>query len=349
MLEPPKLADDLIIAQLSASYDLGVQALEFLPVGNDARAWSYRIKAATGTFFLKLRRGPVNRAALIVPRYLLNCGIDSVVAPIPAKSGGLYARIHANEDFALMLYPFIIGVSRWDMSLTAAQWGDWGRIMRSIHDASIPLELADDVPNEVFALKWLDKLERVEALLARGDYEGEVAEAVAQTWRENADVIDRCRRRYLSLGERLRVRSPDFIICHADIHRANIILDAAGAIHIVDWDETLLAPKERDLMFFIDDGFSAAATAAFLTGYGETAVDPLALAYYKYDWVMQELADYGERVFITDEFSDAELALAQREFTRLFERDDVIDRARRACANLPSRDAQTVANARQKL
>lgn len=349
MLEPPKLADDLILAQLSASYDLSVEALEFLPVGNDARAWSYRIEAATGTFFLKLRRGPVNRAALIVPRYLLNCGINSVVAPIPVKSGGLYARIHANEDFALMLYPFLRGDSHWDMPLTAAQWRDWGRIMRSIHDASIPPELARYVPNEAFAQKWLEELERVEALQARGEYKGEAAEAVAQIWRENANVIDRCRSRYRALGARLADRSPEYVLCHADIHRANIIIDAAGAIRIVDWDETVLAPKERDLMFFIDDGLSADATDAFLTGYGDATVDPLTLAYYKSDWVLQEFADYGERVFLTGESSAAELTLAQREFARLFERDDVIDRAQRAYARLLANEEASAANARQKL
>ena len=200
MLEPPKLADDLILAQLSASYDLSVETLDFVPLGNDARAWSYRIGAATGTFFLKLRGGPVNRAALFVPCHLLNCGIDSVVAPIPAKSGRLYARIHANEDYALMLYPFILGDSHWDMSLSAAQWRYWGRTMRSIHDASIPPELARHVPKEAFALTWLATLRRVEALLARGDYAGEAAEAVAQIWRDNEDVIKLCRRRYLAIA-----------------------------------------------------------------------------------------------------------------------------------------------------
>ena len=331
MFEGSKLAAERIIAQLSASYELSVHSLEFLPVGNDARAWSYRVEAASGLFFLKLRVGPVKRASLAVPHYLLNCGIDNVVAPIPAKSGRLFARLH---DYALMLYPYIQGVSEWDMSLTAAQWREWGRIMRLIHDASIPLELAEVVPQEVFAVKWLDKMARVEDVLEHGDYNGEVAAAVARIWRENADVIALCRSRYLSLGAQLAGRSPDFTLCHADIHPANIIIDASGAIHIVDWDETLLAPKERDLMFFIDDGRSADATAAFLAGYGDRSVDLLGLAYYKYDWVIQEFGDYGERVFLEPGLSSSDLALAQREFTRLFEAGDVIERAHRAYANL---------------
>lgn len=339
MLERPKLADQRIIEQLRASYDLSVHSLEFLPIGNDARAWSFRVKAASGDYFLKLRVGPVNRAPLLVPRYLQNCGIENVVAPIPDESGRLFARISANKQFVLMLYPYIEGESDWNMSLTAAQWRDWGSVMRSIHDAAVPMELADEVPHEVFALKWLDKIERVEAVLGRGDYEGAVAETVAQIWRENTDVIDQCRSRYLALGARLEDQPPEFVLCHADIHPANIIIDRDGEIHIVDWDEALLAPMERDLMFFIDDGRSADTTDAFFAGYGGCSVNPLALAYYKYDWVIQELGDYGERVFLADDLSRDDLALAQREFARLFAPDDVIDRAHRAYANLLSNEA----------
>ncbi len=345
MLERPKLADERIIEQMRANWSINVLALEFLPIGNDARAWSFRVTAQSGDYFLKLRHGSVNRASLIVPHFLENYGIENVVAPIRGESGQLHARLNGNAgnadkaDYALMLYPYIEGNSDWNMRLTAAQWRDWGRIMRSIHDASIPLALADEVPHEVFALKWLDKIERVEALLTRGDHAGEVAAKVAQIWRDNAELIDLCRSRYLALGARLEDQSPVSVLCHADIHPANIIIDSAGAIHIVDWDEALLAPKERDLMFFIDDGRPAATTDAFLAGYGDHAVDPLALAYYKYDWVIQELGDYGERVFLADDLSDNDGALAEREFARLFAGDDVIDRAHRAYAKLSSRSA----------
>lgn len=341
MLERPKLADDLIAARLNASYDLRVLSLAFLPVGNDARAWSYRVETASGEFFLKLRAGPVKGASLVVPRYLRNCGIASAVAPLPAKTGHLYARINDNADFAMMLYPYIPGESGWDMSLSAAQWRSWGTIMRSIHEASIPIELAGELPREIFGAKWLDHLARIEAVLTRGDYAGAAAANVARIWRDKAALIENCRNRYIALGARLAARPPRFVLCHADIHPANIIIDGVGALHIVDWDDTLLAPKERDLMFFIDDGRALKTTEDFFTGYGDLPVDPLAIAYYKLDWVMQEFADYGERVFLSRNLGPGELTLAQREFARLFETGDVVDRAQHAFARLDSGGAQT--------
>ena len=298
----------------------------------------FRVETATSEYFLKLRRGTLNVASLIVPHYLLSCGIENVVAPIPANSGRLYALVN---DYAFMLYPYIHGESEWDTALTAAQWREWGAIMRSIHDAPLPAELAEDVPREIFAVKWLDKIERVEDVLARGAYDDGVAEVVAGIWRSKSDVIEQARSRYLSLGRRMEKKSPDFVLCHADIHTANIIIDEDGKLHIVDWDETLLAPKERDLMFFIDDRRLVDTTEAFLAGYGDPSVDPLGLAYFKYDWVIQELGDYSERVFLADNLGSDQLALAQREFARLFDADDVIDRAQRAYARHIASEAET--------
>lgn len=338
MLERPKFAEDGIIAQLQSEFELHAPTLEFLPIGNDARAWSFRVETAAGEYFLKLRRGAPKLASLIVPHHLRSCGVKNAVAPIPAVSGRLYALL---DDCAFMLYPYIQGESEWDMALTPAQWREWGAIMRSIHDAPVPAELAEQVQREIFAVKWLEKIERVEDILTRGAFAGEVAGVVAGIWRAKSDVIELARRRYLSLGRRMEKRSADFVLCHADIHTANIIIDDAGALHIVDWDETLLAPKERDLMFFIDDGRSVDMTEVFLAGYGHREVDLLGLAYYKYDWVIQELGDYGERVFLADSLGSGELALAQREFARLFAVDDVIDRAHRAHANLLASESET--------
>ncbi len=340
MLEPPKLADEIIVAHLRANYDLGSPALEFLPLGNDARAWAYRVESASGAYYLKLRKGEVNEASLLAPQFLRSRGLENAVAPLPTTTGLLFARA---DDYALTLYPFIEGKSKWDMTLTPAQWRDWGAIMAAIHRVAVPPNLADIIPREAFAQKWIERLKPVDGVLARGRFQHAVAEEMALIWRQNLADIELSRRRYQALGAQLAGRSPAFVLCHADIHPANIIIDGTGFIHIVDWDETTLAPKERDLMFFVDDGRPVETTAAFLSGYGERSLDRLGLAYYKYDWVMQELADYGERVFLSSDLSAGELAFALGEFARLFDADDVVDRAHRAYANLQAGQASTKA------
>jgi hypothetical protein len=53
----------------------------------------------------------------------------------------------------------------------------------------------------------------------------------------------------------------------------------------VDWDQPILAPKERDLMFIVGDkvgGFviDPGQEKLFFEGYGESEVDPLVLSYW---------------------------------------------------------------------
>ena len=108
------------------------------------------------------------------------------------------------------------------------------------------------------------------------------------------------------------------------------MLDGQGDIFIVDWDEAIIAPVERDLMFFIDDGGSEAAAAAFLEGYGDCTLDDIGLAYYRYDWVMQEFCDNGERVFLDSRLSSTDREFAFTEFRKLFAPGDVVDRAHAA-------------------
>ena len=100
----------------------------------------------------------------------------------------------------------------------------------------------------------------------------------------------------------------------------------------MDWDEAVIAPVERDLMFFLLDGHERDFEAAFFQGYGSRDINWLALAYYKYDWVIQEFADYGARVFLAADLGEQDLAASLREFQRLFAPGDVIERAHQAYA-----------------
>jgi spectinomycin phosphotransferase len=101
----------------------------------------------------------------------------------------------------------------------------------------------------------------------------------------------------------------EFVLCHTDIHTANLLLSNNDKIYIVDWDEALLAPKERDLLFVIGSIFSDNSDGRwerlFFEGYGETEVDPLALAYYRYDWCVEDMGEFAEDVF-SKENLDAE-------------------------------------------
>jgi spectinomycin phosphotransferase len=118
-------------------------------------------------------------------------------------------------------------------------------------------------------------------------------------------------------------------LCHADLHTWNVLLDTAQQLWLVDWDETILAPKERDLMFIVG-GIGRGLvnpheTACFLQGYGSTLINPLALAYYRYAWAVQDMIEYGEQVFLLPDLGQQSRRAALHGFTSMFEPGNIVD------------------------
>jgi spectinomycin phosphotransferase len=103
------------------------------------------------------------------------------------------------------------------------------------------------------------------------------------------------------LARALLVGSPEVILCHSDVHAGNILISRDEALYIVDWDDPILAPKERDLMF-IGGGLMGAwrtpsqEEALFYQGYGQTQINPIALAYYRYERIVEDIAVFCEQI-----------------------------------------------------
>ena len=102
------------------------------------------------------------------------------------------------------------------------------------------------------------------------------------------------------------VAARPFVVCHSDAHAGNLLIDTEGRLFIVDWDEPILAAKERDLMFVGGAQGFAGYTASeqerlFYGGYGPTEVDPVALTYYHYERIVVDLALFCEQLLLTDE------------------------------------------------
>src|SRR5689334_15953531 len=106
MLEKPAIEDEKIIAALNQNYSIQVSHLEFLPIGNDASAFSYRVETDNNIYFLKLKKELSNLGGLFVPRFLKDQGIQQVVAPLTTKAQNIFGEV---DPFSIILYPFIVG------------------------------------------------------------------------------------------------------------------------------------------------------------------------------------------------------------------------------------------------
>jgi spectinomycin phosphotransferase len=333
MLEKPNLSDDQIISALQHSYALVITSLDFLPIGNDASAWVYRVDTDAQAYFLKVKKGLVYQPSLLVPHHLKAQGVNQVVAPLPTVTGDLSAAL---DPFRLILYPFIHGESAMERGLSLDQWTTFGTILKQIHATTLPDELLVQMQHEKFALnpQWLRVIQQLQDTVQTTVFDDRFAWELAAFWKDKHAEIGAIVDRAKALGRSLQHKPLDIMLCHADIHTANILVDKAGQLFIVDWDQPVIAPKERDLMFVVEG--TVEEETAFFQGYGETEIDPLTLAYYRYEWVVQEFGDYGERVFFMDDVGDETKRDSVRGFYQLFDPGDVVEVAYRADADLPA-------------
>lgn len=330
MLEPPDLADGAIVSALDAYYGLAVQTLTFLPVGNDAATWVYRVGAAGGgRFFLKVRAGNGFRvASLAVPHTLQQKGVAHVMAPLPTVSGTQWVTL---EAFTLALYPFVAGRMGADGGLTSEQWRAFGALIKQVHGCRLPEAVRGKVRRETFVPGDRGLVERLDEAVEEGRIENGEARAFAAFWRERWVLTRAVTARADALGAALRESGAKTVLCHGDMHPWNILVEEDGAWWLVDWDEVTLAPKERDLMFAIggigDDGVGEAQTAAFLDGYGDEDIDRLALAYYRAAWAVQDIAAFGRDVLFAPQLGAVSRRAALEGFMGLFGEGSIVGRA----------------------
>jgi spectinomycin phosphotransferase len=299
MLEEPDLPADAIAAVLRDTFGLRGARVTFLPLGWADNA-VYRVTAAGGaSYFLKLRRGDVDAIAVAVPAFLRAQGIRPVMAPVATTTGALWTRRHG---FAWILYPFFDGRTGFEAALSKAQWVVLGASMRAVHATRLPAALGDRVPREDYSPRRRDVVRAFHGLVARGRrHDDTIAESLAAFWSAKRDEIDSIVERAELLASVLRQRTPPPVLCHADLHGRNVLVRGDDEVAIVDWDEPILAPKERDLMF-IGGGVGgiwndARETRWFYGGYGRVEIDPVALSYYRYERIVVDIAACAERIF----------------------------------------------------
>ncbi len=335
MLEKPNLPDADIIAALRTGYDLAVTALEFLPIGYDSTAWLFRVQTETRvTYFLKLKKGEFYAPGVTVPHYLKANGVEPVVAPLPTITGNLYHPV--NPAYSLILFPYVDAENGMEVGLTAAQWTALGTALQKLHALTPTIKALEPVRVETFTLpaQWLETIQRAQATIDQDEFAHTFEQEFAAFWQACQTEIHQIVQRAVQLGNWLQAEPPELVLCHTDIHTANVLVVGTETIHIVDWDAPLFAPRERDLMFIVEQ--PADHTTAFFAGYGQRSINPLALAYYRYEWIVQEFSDFANRIFFLDDVGDETRWDSAHGFRELFDPDDVVAEAYKVEADLPA-------------
>ena len=300
--EPRDLGRAALADALEQHWGIRAERLEYLPIGFGSHHWE-AVGADGSRWFVSaddLRAGHhagrapdevfvvLDRAFRTAATLRDDAGLEFVLAPVASGGGPVLRRI--NPRYAIRVEPFVDGA--------AGEFGDFerpeerrrmGTLLGRLHAASesVPPGLPG---REDFALPGRAALEEALAKLDTPWDHGPFAEPARERLQTRAgDVRDRLRA-YDRLATGIRDAPGPWVMTHGEPHNANVIREAGGGLRLVDWDTTLIGPRERDLWMTLD---------ADLTGWdeyrkvaGPVRLNAEALGLYQERWALAEICIY---------------------------------------------------------
>lgn len=304
MLEKPDIDEKLILVKLDIEYDVQASKITFLPLGYDVNTAVYHVLDEDGTpYFLKLLKSDFNEIAVLVPKFLQKRGVKAIIAPLEGKSRCLWGNV---EDYRMILYPFVAGKNGYECSLTRQQWHEFGAALRRIHTAKVPRDLVERIPHETFSPYYRDTVRSFQELVEHVVFADPVAQQQAALMRSRKKDISILAKRGDELADSLQSRPLKMVLCHSDLHAGNLLLDEEGGLYIVDWDNPLYAPREKDLALIggCPGWNNPREISLFYQGYRNKKrlqVDLEALAYYRCERAITDIAEFCRQLLLNDE------------------------------------------------
>jgi spectinomycin phosphotransferase len=304
-------------------------------LGADLNASVYKAETHDqSSYFIKLKRGHHHDISATIISLLHDAGIQQIIPPIKTKHGQPIQHI---DDFTLIVSPFVEGQDGFSRDLTDDQWLTLGKVMKQIHEIDVPPAIQLIIRCEDYSPKWR---EAVRALCAHIESEpsgDEIALKLITFMKKHSTTIHRLVNRAEQLGKQIQNQPLELVLCHSDIHGGNVLMDGNDIIYMVDWDDPIMAPKERDLMFIgggvanvwnkpHEEGF-------FYKGYGETEINRTILAYYRHERIVEDIALLGQQLLLSSEEDQGRIE-SYKHFIAQFEPQGVVEIAFKTDENL---------------
>jgi spectinomycin phosphotransferase len=217
-------------------------------------------------------------------------GIANVVCPTRAKSGPL--RIRIGESY-VALYNFIAGKTAEESRFNDSQFEKLGELLAKIHRSNKLLGEYSVKGN--FEISFETKFLAVFGELDR------LTKDSTEYRKKVRLFLDPYRERFMEelatlreLQSKVRQMDLEFVNCHGEPSPGNVLISDVSEVCLLDWDEPILAPKEKDLLFFKDN------IEPVMKGYRrfseDTSVNRDVIEFYGHMWNLGEIADYGGRI-----------------------------------------------------
>ncbi|MDQ3717107.1 MAG: aminoglycoside phosphotransferase family protein [Actinomycetota bacterium] len=327
----PIIRNETLLESVRADFGVSLSSMSQVYGGQDSDAVVLRAVTVSGAAMAVKVSSNMRVGGLLTSALLAATIPYGIPTPVLSRSGLPYSLVSGRR---LSLTPWIAGHGAYDAGMDAHQWRSFGALLSQVHAVQVPATVADHLLAEDYrtpaaaVARALDERVRQRAAssdLARSD--DSPAGALIREWRAAGDALAMILAHIDDLGDELRASSATSVVCHGDAHIGNLQLgddsgdgdSSDGGVWLLDWDEVVRAPRERDLMFVIGGVIARAPVTAeqqkwFFDGYGPANIDPNLLAYYRCSWALQDVADFAARILDQPDGGSLEAGQALRLF-----------------------------------
>ncbi|WBV71824.1 aminoglycoside O-phosphotransferase APH(9)-Ia [Legionella pneumophila] len=319
------ITDQHLIALLKVYYGIDIHTVQLIVGGADMNAFGYKADSESNSYFVKLKYGHHDEINLSIIRLLHDSGIKEIIFPIYTRDTKLFQQIN---HFKIIVYPFINAPNGFTQNLTEKQWHQLGKVLRQIHETSVPTAIQQRLRKETYSPKWREMVRSFYNKIGFDDSDDQITTDFKTFFNQKIDSIHRLVDSSEELSKKIQLDLDKYVLCHSDVHAGNVLVVNEGSIFIIDWDEPMLAPKERDLMF-IGGGIGNVWNKPheidyFYEGYGKTNVDKIILSYYRHERIVEDIAVYGQDLLSRDQNNESRLE-SFKHFKSMFDPNDVVE------------------------
>lgn len=291
--EPAHLTPEQISAALLTYWGIDASDVRYAPVGygsyhwtateNDGTRWFVTSDPRVGSAFERVRAA-YDTAATLRAR-----GLGFIHTPKPDRAGEIWRRI--SPTWAMSLSAYLDGRSP---DYWTAERARVAELVGRLHAFSPAPSSTPrwEPPHWTEALHQL--LDSADGRWTDGPY-GEPARTLLARSAAGAEAL---LRHFERLVRRLAASDQPWVITHGEPHAGDVIVDDTGGMHLIDWDDTCLAPRERDLRILLYGHHQAplgwenhAVVAAYQRTAGPVQPRPFVLELFRAEWALAAIQD----------------------------------------------------------
>ncbi len=286
MITEPTLNKQELQQSIEEGYGIKINEMKFIPQGECS--WSYQVTTEQDKkYFLKIYVTEIDEQVFQVLYDLFEkCGITNISHPNKNQQGKIKSQF---ESYTYALFNFIDGQDSKQMTFSDQQYFELGVLIGKIHSS---VDKIEPFPKkETFSVHGDDFKRVMDSLDTQSEENDRFIFEMKDLIRKNKERIVQEYDEFNELQNDMLQKKIESLNCHGDPTPANLLVDVEGEIYLIDWDDPIYAPKEKDLVFLHHR--SPKVMEGYKTIFPDAQLDQRILDYYIHQWNVGEIGGYG--------------------------------------------------------